>query len=564
MTNRIIVLKFGSSVLRTPADLPAAVHEIYRWYRKGWRVVAVVSALRGETERLLAQARALSPAPEDHATAELLASGERQSAALLAICLDRAGVPARSLDPRDIGLRTAGSALNAQPVSIDRERAHAALIRHAVIVLPGFFGYDIGGRLQLLGRGGSDLSAVFIAHAVDAQRCRLLKDVDGVYESDPAQRCDDPPRRFETLSYAQALECAQQLIQPKAVHLLEHTARRAEVAALGRVHASIVGPLQCSRVTSPPSPTMRVLMLGLGTVGRSVFERLVALADRFTVVGALVRDSQKHLERGVPASLLIDSAQSLLNLKVDLVIDALPGLEPSKALVRYFLSHGVHVVSANKALIADAESQLQAIADHSNANFRFCAAVGGATPMIEAVRDQAGCNAIHALAGILSGTCNFLLSRCEQGMTSAQALKEAQEAGLAEADPSEDLSGRDAARKLEILAREAFGRAPDSMDVEPIDLQTLNDRFAELPPGETIRYIARAWRHEETILARLCLERTSTDSVFGSVRDEWNCLDITTAARVIRVTGRGAGAWPTTEAVVAEALEIQEASKPSG
>lgn len=257
MTHRIIVLKFGSSVLRNAADLPAAVEEIHHWYRDGWQVVAVVSAFSGTTERLLAEARATHAEPEPYATAELLATGERRSAALLAIALDRAGISARSVDPREIGFTTSGNALDSEPVGLDRARALDILAQYRVIVLPGFFGYDTHGRLQLLGRGGSDLSAVFVAESLDAERCRLLKDVDGVYERDPAKDSDQQPRRFATLDYARALECAQKLIQPKAVRFLERHGRRAEIAALASAHASIVGPLECSFAPhSKPQPIL--------------------------------------------------------------------------------------------------------------------------------------------------------------------------------------------------------------------------------------------------------------------------------------------------------------------
>lgn len=104
MPGDIIVLKFGSSVLRTLSDLPLAVHEIYRWYRAGWRVVIVVSAVGNATDTLLTEAHALTPDPEPNAVAELLATAERRSAALLGTALDGVGVPARVVDPRDIGL----------------------------------------------------------------------------------------------------------------------------------------------------------------------------------------------------------------------------------------------------------------------------------------------------------------------------------------------------------------------------------------------------------------------------------------------------------------------------
>jgi hypothetical protein len=115
----ILVLKFGSSVLKSREDPPAVVHEIYRWYRDGWRVVAVVSAIGEATEQLLKDARQVSADPEPLTSAALLATGERQSAALLAMALDRVDVPARLVDPRAIGLTAAGSALDSKPVDVD-------------------------------------------------------------------------------------------------------------------------------------------------------------------------------------------------------------------------------------------------------------------------------------------------------------------------------------------------------------------------------------------------------------------------------------------------------------
>jgi aspartokinase len=153
---RIVVLKFGSSVLRSHTDLPSVVHEIYRWYRDGASVIAVVSAIGGATEQLIQQSRELFPTPEPWATAELLATGERTSAALLGITLDRAGIPARVVNPREIGLEVKGHPLDGEPFAINTKHVRELLVEFPVLVVPGFFGTDAFGRTQLLGRGGSD------------------------------------------------------------------------------------------------------------------------------------------------------------------------------------------------------------------------------------------------------------------------------------------------------------------------------------------------------------------------------------------------------------------------
>lgn len=564
MTQRTIVLKFGSSVLRTPADLPNVVHEIYRWYRDGWRVVAVVSALDGTTDALLGEARGISPHPEPHALAELLATGERRSAALLGIALDRAGVPARVSDPREARFTSVGTPLDATPRGLDRTVFERWFADYAVIVFPGFFGYDADGRLQLLGRGGSDLSAVFIAEALDADRCYLLKDVDGVYESDPATSGAYCVRRYARLGYEDALERAKQLIQPKAVHALERAQRTVHVAALGRGYSSAIGPFEQAFEVPHEAPRLRVLLLGFGTVGKSAYSMLAQMPDHFVVAGIFVRHRNKHLGSGIPEHLLIDTQEALAALEVDVVVDALPGFEPSHALIRYFLGHGAHVVSANKVLIADAEPELQRIAAAHSTTLRYGAAAGGGVPMIETVRLASAQGEIASIEAILNGTTNFVLSGCAAGLSFEAAIRAAQDAGFAELDPSEDLSGRDATRKLVILSRIAFGREPDVFTRAPIDAATVTLMQDSLRPGETLRQIARIAQQDGRLIARVALEPVGVEEPFGRTLNECNHLRIAFAdGRSLSVFGRGAGGMPTAEAILGDLIELSCARQPA-
>jgi len=556
VTSGIIVLKFGSSVLRNRADLPTAVHEIYRWYRVGWRVVAVVSAMGDTTEALLDEARDLALTPEPNATAELLATGERHCAALMGIALDRSGVRSRVIDPREIGLLAIGSALDSEPVAVDHERLHTLLDDCGVLVVPGFFGYGENGRLQLLGRGGSDLSAAYLANALGA-RCRLIKDVDGVYECDPALAESAPSRRFASLGYTEALECAGQLIQSKAVRFLERHSASAEVAGIVRSHESAIGRFDRELVQAARHPPLAVLILGLGTVGLGVYQRLAALPDHFRVIGVLVRERAKHSSDAVPPQLLHESQDALTGLRPDVVVDALPGLQPSQSLVRYYLSHGVNVVSANKVLIAEAGLDLSAIASRTAARLRYSAAVGGSTPMLETLRREATHGGIRSIAGVLNGTCNYILDRCAEELLLNEAVRAAQACGFAEADPSEDLSGRDAGRKLQILARQAFGQELCALEIEPLNTATLMHRQTALASNEKLRVIARAWKLDSKVFGQVQLESVALDDPFANTCDEWNQLVITRDnAEQIAVSGRGAGRWPTTEAVLADLFEL--------
>ena len=191
----ISVLKFGSSVLSSDRDLAAAVHEVYRRLRAGRRVIAVVSAMGDTTDQLMRRARAAGGSAESAHVAALLATGEEACVALLALALERAGVPAARFDARTTGLLTAGPAHDAEPVGLDAEAFERALAACPVAVAPGFVGRSRTGEVSLLGRGGSDLSALFIAHRLRACECLLVKDVDGLYERDPA-RAGPRPRRF--------------------------------------------------------------------------------------------------------------------------------------------------------------------------------------------------------------------------------------------------------------------------------------------------------------------------------------------------------------------------------
>ena len=200
MSRKVIVLKFGSSVLQSRAELPHAVHEVYRWIRRQYDVVAVVSAFAGETDRLLGTVEGYRDANPE-AIARVVATGEEVATAFLALELDRFGIPAQVLDPSQIqliaetnsnesgppaspGFGLAG-VMDTEPVSADITAIENAFKLGRVAVIPGFVARDRSGRVALFGRGGSDLSALFLAKQLGA-RCRLIKDVDGIYNSDPA------------------------------------------------------------------------------------------------------------------------------------------------------------------------------------------------------------------------------------------------------------------------------------------------------------------------------------------------------------------------------------------
>lgn len=242
--NRIVVLKFGSSVLTGTESYPAVVRDIDRHVRSGEKVVAIVSAMEGQTDALLGKARGLNPDPDPWRLAALLGMGEQQSALLLSMALEEAGIAAGLAMPVDVALLSDGAALDADPQSLDCRTLRAMLRKHPVVVMPGFISIDAVGRTALLGRGGSDLTALFIAQQLENAPCRLIKDVDGIYESDPAVAARKP-RRFTGITWDQALQVAGKLVQPKAIQFAREHRLTFDVAAIGAPAGTNVG-VSCS------------------------------------------------------------------------------------------------------------------------------------------------------------------------------------------------------------------------------------------------------------------------------------------------------------------------------
>src|SRR5215207_580446 len=223
-----------------------------------------------------------------------------------------------------------------------------------------------------------------------------------------------------------------------------------------------------------------VALLGYGTVGAAVNRLLAEGADeieratghRLRVVKALVRDTGK--ERGFPAAdgvVTTDFAEILEDDSIALVAEVMGGIEPTGGYVLDLLRAGKSVVSANKQLIARRGAELFAAASESGVQLRFEASVCAAIPVVKVLREALVVTNVHRVLGIVNGTTNFVLTRMEQGAEYDEALAEAQRLGYAEADPTEDVSGLDAAAKMAILATVAFGGrvALDDVLVEGID-----------------------------------------------------------------------------------------------
>jgi len=238
--DRVAVLKFGSSVLADAERFRLAAEEIELEVALGRRVLAVVSAMGETTNGLLEAARSVSPRPAAGLTAQLLATGEDASVSLLGIALTARGVNAHCLPTRAFGLRTVGPLDDAEPVGCDLEGLFDAMQAHDVVVVPGFVGWDRSGAPALLGRGGSDLTALYLAHALSAEEVRLIKDVDGVYEIDP-KRGPHGQLPLPAATWAQVRAIGNGVVQDKALLFAEAAEIVFRVAAPGGV-GTVVGP----------------------------------------------------------------------------------------------------------------------------------------------------------------------------------------------------------------------------------------------------------------------------------------------------------------------------------
>ena len=532
--------------------------EIYREVRCGYRVLAVVSAFPGVTDSLVESAARRFDSPDPGCLARLLSTGESASAALLGMALDEAGIPATVLDPADVGLTVAGSPLDSEPVALDAARLRRVLNRKPVAVLPGFFGSTDAGGTALLGRGGSDLTALFAAAVLGAEKCRLLKDVDGVYSSDPGGA--GSPVRYARLSWDDALRASDRVVQPKALRYARERGYSFSLTSLFSSHETRIGPdpTVVSDV-SAARPPLRVALLGLGTVGLGVFHHLAARPDLFELTGIAVRDLSKPRDPGVPRALLADDAWQVLRRPADVFVELIGGLEPAASLIRAALSCGSSVVTANKAVLARDREAFETLAGREGVRLLGSASVGGAVPVLERVAMLAGSHTIESVSGVLNGTCNYVLEKVAEGVEFSEAVRRAQRNGFAEADPTVDLSGADSAHKIAVLSREAFGAAipPERIVCRGID--RIDPAFVRKAAarGRAVRLVATCRRTPDGLAAQVTpreLRRTHPLSQATGVENR--VLVRIRGHQPVLLSGKGAGCWPTAVSVFADILEL--------
>lgn len=314
--------------------------------------------------------------------------------------------------------------------------------------------------------------------------------------------------------------------------------------------------------------TWRVGVAGLGTVGAGLLTFLSEHPDfapaggKVVVTGVSARSRSRPRPFDISKLPWFDDPVALANSPdVDLFVELIGGSDgPAKAAVEAALAAGKPVVTANKALIAEHGAELAALAESTGAPMLFEAAVMGGVPAVKMVREALVGDEIKSIAGILNGTCNYILTEMEAtGRSFGEVLGEAQRLGYAEADPTMDVGGFDAAHKISILAALAFGCAPNfaAAEIEGISQVGLLDIRMAKDLGYRIKLVASAERSADGVLVRVHPSLAPLNHPLAQAGGALNALFIE-GERIGRifVQGPGAGAGPTAAAVAADIADV--------
>lgn len=303
-----------------------------------------------------------------------------------------------------------------------------------------------------------------------------------------------------------------------------------------------------------PERPLRAVLLGCGTVGGGVLDGLrQRFAGDVTVEAILV---SRHRKGRAPGRFFTE-AESVFAPGPRLVIDCLPDGELAERLLDEALQSGADIVSANKAVIAR-RPDFAARAHARGQILHYAAAVGGELPVLETVaRVRGEGRSVLSVTGVLNGTSNFVLDRLAEGASLDTAVRAAQALGFAETDPSADLEGRDAAAKLTLISREAFGADPGRITLEAIDAATAERVREAASCGYRLRQVATLRAAESGIEASIALTPRAAGDPLGDVRDEENAVRISCeGGDTILLTGRGAGREATAASVLSDVSAI--------
>lgn len=291
---------------------------------------------------------------------------------------------------------------------------------------------------------------------------------------------------------------------------------------------------------------LHIGLIGWGTVGAALGRLVLEGPLPLTLACVAVRDEHRARERGVPPSVPVVTPEEAL--AQDVVVELAGGIDGPREWARAALDRGTPYVTANKALLATHGGELAELAERRVAALLGSASVGGGTPMIETVTHLAAAGEIVRLRGLVNATTTFILGAMGRGQSYDDALHDAQEAGYAEADPSFDVDGRDAAQKLAILASVAWGRWRPESDVDTAGITDVS-----VEPGQIVRLVADADRDA----LRVAPSRLDALDPLSTLDGVESMLEIVSRdGTTVRVSGPGAGGRVTAGAVYADLARL--------
>ncbi len=314
---------------------------------------------------------------------------------------------------------------------------------------------------------------------------------------------------------------------------------------------------------------MNIGLLGFGTVGTGVYEIIykrkrifrTLVGDELSISKILIKDINKDRSIKDCKNKLTDNPYFILDdPDIDIVIEAIGGIKEAYEYIKYALTKGKHVITANKAVVARHMKEFIDLANKNKRAFLYEASVAGGVPIVKPLKQQVTLNDIKEINSILNGTSNFILSKMiKENLDFSQALDIAQKLGYAEADPTDDIDGYDVRRKLAILSTIAFKREIKEEDIYCRGIRTIKsvDIKAIKELGYTVKLLAKALFKENNYYLSVEPNILSKDSFYAKVEDANNLVSIIgNDIGELKFYGAGAGKLPTANAVVSDVLDI--------
>lgn len=316
----------------------------------------------------------------------------------------------------------------------------------------------------------------------------------------------------------------------------------------------------------------RIALLGYGTVGSGVYEvvekNIDSVKDKFgieiSIEDVLVRSIDKYAD--LPhANKFRTSFEEVLKSKPDIVVEVMGGLNPAYDYIKACIENGIHVVTANKDLIAEHGQELQSLAVERDVALLFEASVGGGIPVLKPLQECLGGNSIDSITAVINGTTNFILSKMyNESMSYDDALKIAQDVGFAEADPTSDVQGFDAVRKLAILSSLAYGQEFKWSDMPTVGITDIeaDDIECVKTMDSKIKLLAYSEYINNQLYAAVRPVVVSNSDPIALIDNEFNAVILTgDSVGEVMFIGKGAGKLPTASAVFGDILDIIQNKK---